>query len=157
MRMFVCVCVCVCVCLLAVPTYNRMPSGSEGRKQRAVRSRKTAKTRSSQKRTPSDTNSKQMGREVLGSAAIVSWGFSTNFLMQNFRSLPRKEKKRHGRGRKYIAHLKHNQSDFLARLQKRTEIIILKLKASTPRWTKTELRLLSLTVQCSASIVCPGL
>lgn len=119
---------CLCVCLLAVPTYNKVPSGSEGREQGAVRSRKTAKTRSSQKKTLSDTNSKQMGRKVLGSAGTVSWGFSTNFLF------PARErgKKRQGTGRKCMAHLKHNQSDFLARLHKRTEIIILKLKAATP-------------------------
>lgn len=44
-----------------------------------------------------------------------------------------------------MAQLKRNQSDFLARLQRRTEIIVLKLKATSLK-AKKLLGLLSLSV-----------
>lgn len=40
-----------------------------------------------------------------------------------------------------MAHLKHNQRDFLARLHKRTEIIMLKLKAANPLMNKKTMQL----------------
>ena len=53
-----------------------------------------------------------------------------------------------------MAHLKHNQRDFLARLHKLTEIILLKLKAANPLMNKKTMEL-SVTVYRSANYYFP--